>query len=141
MYCVCISRVIKTISGYGTGSVEIVDLVNPRGAASGPSPAVAPAAAEAIDSYGAPQADPISSGSSGSSAVAAIDSYGAPQADPISSGSFGSAAVAPVSADDEYGAPAAPVISATPDVSPAASAPAPSQAASDDYGAPKNNYL
>ncbi len=53
----------------------------------------------AIDSYGAPAADPIGLGDN--TAVAAADSYGAPQADPISSG----AAAPVVSAADGYGAP------------------------------------
>ena len=53
----------------------------------------------AIDSYGAPAADPIGLGDD--AAFAAADSYGAPAADPISSGS----AAPVVSAADDYGAP------------------------------------
>ena len=53
------------------------------------------------DSYGAPQADPISQ-----------DSYGAPQADPISQDSYGAPQADPIS-QDSYGAPQAASISSS----------------------------
>ena len=111
------------------GSVEEVDIAglgNPRGNfASGSSSSAAAVSAE--DSYGAPLADPVSSGSS----APAIDEYGAPAGPILTDSSSPPEAVAPI---DEYGAPAAPVQ----DTYPAASAAEP---ASDSYGAPTADVL
>ena len=80
----------------------------------GPSSAVSPFSQAAQSSYGAPAAPaapaaPSAPANDYASAEPALDSYGAPQADPISSGS------SPVVSDDEYGAPAAPIITASAD--------------------------
>ena len=104
--------------------MDIAGLGNTRGNfASGSSSD----AVSAGDSYGAPLADPVSSGSS----APAIDEYGAPAGPILTDSSSPPEAVAPI---DEYGAPAAPVQ----DTYPAASAAEP---ASDSYGAPTADVL
>ena len=107
----------------------------------GPSSAVSPfsqQAAQSSSNYGAPPAPaapannyaaaaPSAPANDFASAEPALDSYGAPQADPISSGSS-----APVVSEDEYGAPAAPVVTASAEpVAVVAAAPA-----VDDYSSP-----
>ena len=70
----------------------------------GPSSAVSPfSQASQSNNYDAPAA-PSAPANNYAAAEPALDSYGAPQADPISVGS------SPVVSEDEYGAPAAPVI-------------------------------
>ena len=105
--------------GYGPSSA-----VSPFSQSSQSSNYGAPAAASAPASDYAPAAPaapaaPSAPANDYASAEPALDSYGAPQADPISSGS------SPVVSDDEYGAPAAPVITASAEpVSVVAAAPA-----------------
>ena len=61
-----------------------------------------PTEAQESNSYGSPQADPVS----------APDSYGSPQAPPVSApDSYGSPQAPPVSAPDSYGSPQADPIS------------------------------